>query len=101
MRVTCSHKWLQVCMWGEAHRRPTRYESNSRIVEWEDGTKTLFVGAEAFDITEIDDRIVLFEENSQELSRGEAHSSPPHTHRAPPVRRHVFLGLSASFGVAL
>lgn len=43
------------------------YESNSRIVEWEDGTKTLFVGAEAFDITEIDDRIVLFEENSQDV----------------------------------
>jgi len=44
-----------------------QYESNSRLVEWEDGSKTLYVGSEAFDITEIDDRVVLFEENSQDV----------------------------------
>lgn len=44
------------------------YESNSRIVEWEDGTRTLFVGREVFNMSEIQDKIVLFEENSQDIS---------------------------------
>mmetsp|Transcript_51096 Transcript_51096/g.100931 ORF Transcript_51096/g.100931 Transcript_51096/m.100931 type:complete len:409 (+) Transcript_51096:134-1360(+) len=44
-----------------------QYETNSRIVEWEDGSKTLFVGSECFEISEIDDRIVIFEENSQDV----------------------------------
>jgi len=44
-----------------------QYESNSRLVEWEDGTKTLYVGSESFDISEIDDRVLLFEENSQDV----------------------------------
>jgi RNA polymerase-associated protein LEO1 len=45
-----------------------QYESNSRIVEWEDGSRTLFVGGEAFNVNDIPDRIVLFEENTQEAS---------------------------------
>mmetsp|Transcript_83361 Transcript_83361/g.236251 ORF Transcript_83361/g.236251 Transcript_83361/m.236251 type:complete len:411 (+) Transcript_83361:90-1322(+) len=44
-----------------------QYESNSRIVEWEDGTRTLFVGNETFNVSEIDDKVVLFEENSQDI----------------------------------
>lgn len=43
------------------------YESNSRIVEWEDGSRTLYVGAEAFNMSEISDKVVLFEENSQDI----------------------------------
>eukprot|EP00927_Polykrikos_kofoidii_P073591 TRINITY_DN69616_c0_g1_i1.p1 TRINITY_DN69616_c0_g1~~TRINITY_DN69616_c0_g1_i1.p1 ORF type:complete len:453 (+),score=125.38 TRINITY_DN69616_c0_g1_i1:149-1507(+) len=44
-----------------------QYESNGRIVEWEDGSKTLYVGAEAFPMSEIRDKVVLFEENSQDV----------------------------------
>lgn len=44
-----------------------QYESNSRFVEWEDGSKTLFVGREAFNIMEITDNTFLFEENSQDV----------------------------------
>lgn len=44
-----------------------QYESNSRFVEWEDGSKTLYVGSEAFNIQEIDDKAFLFEENSQDV----------------------------------
>uniref|UniRef100_A0A7S4SZM1 Leo1-like protein n=1 Tax=Alexandrium monilatum TaxID=311494 RepID=A0A7S4SZM1_9DINO len=43
------------------------YESNSRIVEWEDGTRTLYVGSEAFNMSEITDKVILFEENSQDI----------------------------------
>jgi len=43
------------------------YESNSRMVEWEDGTKTLYVGKEAFNISEIEDQVLLFEENSRDV----------------------------------
>jgi len=44
-----------------------QYESNSRFVEWEDGTKTLYVGREAFNLMELDDNVYLFEENSQDV----------------------------------
>jgi len=44
-----------------------QYESNARIVEWEDGTRTLFVGREAFNLSQIEDSAVLFEENSQDI----------------------------------
>lgn len=44
-----------------------QYEANSRFVEWEDGSKTLFVGKEAFNILEIEDKVYLFEENSQDV----------------------------------
>merc|ERR1719188_1474554 len=43
-----------------------QYEANSRIVEWEDGSKTLYIGKESFDVSEIEDRVLLFEENSQD-----------------------------------
>jgi len=45
-----------------------QYESNSRIVEWEDGSRTLFVGAESFQLNNIPDNVLLFEENTQEVS---------------------------------
>jgi len=44
-----------------------QYESNSRIVEWEDGSRTLFVGSEVFNMSEIEDNVILFEENSQDV----------------------------------
>jgi RNA polymerase-associated protein LEO1 len=44
-----------------------QYESNARFVEWEDGSKTLFVGKEAFNILDIDTNVYLFEENSQDV----------------------------------
>lgn len=44
-----------------------QYESNSRLVEWEDGTKTLYVGKEVFNINEIEDSVLLFEENSRDV----------------------------------
>lgn len=44
-----------------------QYESNARFVEWEDGSKTLFVGKEAFNISEIKTEVYLFEENSQDV----------------------------------
>lgn len=44
-----------------------QYESNSRIVEWEDGSKTLFVGKEVFNLSQIAEGIHLFEENSQDI----------------------------------
>jgi len=44
-----------------------QYESNSRLVEWEDGSRTLFVGGEAFNISEIGDRTFLYEENSKDV----------------------------------
>eukprot|EP00931_Biecheleriopsis_adriatica_P071860 TRINITY_DN4580_c0_g1_i1.p1 TRINITY_DN4580_c0_g1~~TRINITY_DN4580_c0_g1_i1.p1 ORF type:complete len:474 (-),score=106.70 TRINITY_DN4580_c0_g1_i1:58-1398(-) len=43
-----------------------RYESNARIVEWEDGSQTLFVGAESFNVTSVEDRVAIFEENSKD-----------------------------------
>merc|ERR1719456_1638776 len=30
-----------------------QYESNSRVVEWEDGSRTLYVGSETFDLNDI------------------------------------------------
>lgn len=44
-----------------------QYESNARVVEWEDGSKTLYIGKESFDITEVEDNVMLFEENSQDI----------------------------------
>lgn len=44
-----------------------QYESNGRIVEWEDGSKTLHIGNEAFTISEIKDKVLLYEENSQDV----------------------------------
>jgi len=44
-----------------------QYESNSRIVEWEDGSRTLLVGKEVFNCSEITDKVILFEENSQDI----------------------------------
>mmetsp|Transcript_113789 Transcript_113789/g.368183 ORF Transcript_113789/g.368183 Transcript_113789/m.368183 type:complete len:424 (-) Transcript_113789:335-1606(-) len=44
-----------------------QYESNSRIVEWEDGSRTLYVGNESYELTEIEDHILIFEENSQDV----------------------------------
>jgi len=44
-----------------------QYESNTRFVEWEDGSKTLYVGKEAFNIMEIDHSTFIFEENSQDV----------------------------------
>lgn len=44
-----------------------QYETNSRIVEWEDGSKTIYVGKESFDLTDIEDHVMLFEENSQDV----------------------------------
>mmetsp|Transcript_81823 Transcript_81823/g.154522 ORF Transcript_81823/g.154522 Transcript_81823/m.154522 type:complete len:383 (-) Transcript_81823:12-1160(-) len=43
------------------------YESNARIVEWEDGSKTLHVGKESFNIAEVPDSALLFEENSRDI----------------------------------
>eukprot|EP00933_Yihiella_yeosuensis_P062843 TRINITY_DN65849_c0_g1_i1.p1 TRINITY_DN65849_c0_g1~~TRINITY_DN65849_c0_g1_i1.p1 ORF type:complete len:407 (+),score=110.96 TRINITY_DN65849_c0_g1_i1:114-1223(+) len=44
-----------------------KYESNSRIVEWEDGSKTLHIGGEIYNLSTIEDRIQLYEKNSQDL----------------------------------
>jgi len=44
------------------------YEANSRIVEWEDGSKTLFVGGEAYNYSEVADKVALFEENTADVS---------------------------------
>lgn len=38
-------------------------ESNTRLVEWEDGSWSLFVGGEAFQIQQMSDRTPIFEEN--------------------------------------
>ena len=50
----------------DSEGRP-QYESNSRLVEWEDCSRTLFVGNEPFNISELSERVLLFEENSQEI----------------------------------
>ena len=44
-----------------------QYESNARIVEWEDGTRTLYVGQESFNVSEIEEQVVLFEQNSRNI----------------------------------
>lgn len=44
-----------------------QYEYNSRVVEWEDGSRTLHVGDETFNLSELSERVLLFEENSQEI----------------------------------
>lgn len=44
------------------------YESNSRVVEWEDGSRTLYVGSEAYPLDTMPENVVLFEENSQEVN---------------------------------
>lgn len=44
-----------------------QYEANSRIVEWEDGSKTLYIGKESFEVSEIEDNLHIFEENSQDV----------------------------------
>eukprot|EP00434_Breviolum_minutum_P006910 symbB.v1.2.006099.t1/scaffold359.1/size220467/9 len=43
------------------------YESNTRLVEWEDGSWSFFVGSEAFQIQRIEDRTPIFEENSRDV----------------------------------
>mmetsp|Transcript_30972 Transcript_30972/g.69704 ORF Transcript_30972/g.69704 Transcript_30972/m.69704 type:complete len:372 (+) Transcript_30972:22-1137(+) len=43
------------------------HESNTRLVQWEDGTWTLYVGNEPFQIDEISDRNPIFEVNSQDV----------------------------------
>ncbi|CAE7194822.1 leo1 [Symbiodinium natans] len=43
------------------------HESNCRLVQWEDGTWTLYVGSEPFNITEVKERIPIFEVNSQDV----------------------------------
>jgi len=45
-----------------------KYESNARIVEWEDGSRTMYVGSEVFFISEIDERFFLYEENTPDVS---------------------------------
>eukprot|EP00930_Biecheleria_cincta_P085928 TRINITY_DN75292_c0_g1_i1.p1 TRINITY_DN75292_c0_g1~~TRINITY_DN75292_c0_g1_i1.p1 ORF type:complete len:439 (-),score=97.01 TRINITY_DN75292_c0_g1_i1:131-1447(-) len=45
-----------------------QYQSNSRIVEWEDGSRTMYVGAESYDITDYPDKnLGVFEENSKDM----------------------------------
>ena len=44
-----------------------QYESNARIVEWENGTKHMYIGGECFNINEIEDKAILFEENSSDI----------------------------------
>lgn len=44
-----------------------QYETNTRIVEWEDGSRTMHVGSETYMMSEIDDSVFLFEENSQDI----------------------------------
>lgn len=44
-----------------------QYESNSQVVEWEDGSRTLHVGREVFVITALHDKVAIFEENSQDI----------------------------------
>merc|ERR1712072_745337 len=36
--------------------------------EWEDGSRTLFIGSESFPLSSIPDNVLLFEENTQEAS---------------------------------
>ncbi|CAJ1460574.1 unnamed protein product [Effrenium voratum] len=43
------------------------YESNTRMVEWEDGSWTLFVGSEPFHVEQITDKNPIFEENSKDV----------------------------------
>ena len=45
-----------------------QYESNSRIVEWEDGSRFLHVGREVYQLRSMTDTVFLFEENSEELN---------------------------------
>ena len=45
-----------------------QYESNSRIVEWEDGSRSLHVGGEVYQLRSMADTAFLFEENSEELN---------------------------------
>ena len=45
-----------------------QYESNSRIVEWEDGSRFLHVGREVYQLRSMTDTVFLFEENSAELN---------------------------------
>eukprot|EP00929_Paragymnodinium_shiwhaense_P001879 TRINITY_DN102082_c0_g1_i1.p1 TRINITY_DN102082_c0_g1~~TRINITY_DN102082_c0_g1_i1.p1 ORF type:complete len:388 (-),score=98.20 TRINITY_DN102082_c0_g1_i1:98-1195(-) len=44
-----------------------QYESNGRIVEWEDGSRTLFIGEETFTLNEMKDTVLLYEENSADV----------------------------------
>merc|ERR1719326_1833091 len=44
-----------------------KYASNSRIVEWEDGSRTLYVGDEPFSLSTIGQKTILYEENSQDI----------------------------------
>merc|ERR1712217_479521 len=51
---------------GDEDGRP-QYESNARIVEWEDGSRHFFIGNECFSMSEIEDKTIIFEENSQDI----------------------------------
>jgi len=44
-----------------------QYESNAKIVEREDGSRTMHIGSESFPMSEIQDQVYLFEENSQDV----------------------------------
>jgi len=44
-----------------------QYESNTRIIEWEDGSKTMHIGSESMPLSAIYDHVVLFEENSADI----------------------------------
>merc|ERR1712203_444980 len=44
-----------------------QYESNARLVEWEDGSMHFYIGAECFNVSEIEDKAHIFEENSQDI----------------------------------
>jgi len=45
-----------------------QYESNARVVEWENGDKTLYIGSEAFRLDSMPDNVFLFEENTPEVN---------------------------------
>jgi len=45
-----------------------QYESNTRIVEWEDGTMHFVVGGELYNTSKMSDNVLLFEENSADVS---------------------------------
>lgn len=92
-----------------------QYESNARLVEWEDGSRSFFIGAECFNVSEIEDSAVVFEENSKDVQvchgrlmgrlivtprnlDGASHTELKKTQfrKANPVRRSLLLGVDDS-----
>jgi len=59
-------KWPAGNILTDSDGRP-QYESNARLVEWEDGSKTIHIGEEAFIVSEQSIQNNLFEENSHDL----------------------------------